>query len=218
MNTPDLITIALADDHTIMRKALVEMINNFGEFRVITDAVHGQELIDKIQLSGEVPDVCIVDIKMPVMDGYETVKQLKKNWPNVKILALSMYDSEFNIIRMLTNGANGYVLKENDPQELREAMLSVHYKTFYHSELVSGRLIHVLHRGAGAELNISDKEMEFLSYCCSELSYKEIAQRMNLSNRTIEGYRDVLFNKIKVRTRPGLVVYALKVGLEPLGG
>lgn len=141
MNTPKAIKVAVADDHTVMRKGVIELINSFGEFHVVMDAVNGKELIEKMEAASELPDICILDINMPVRNGYETASHIKQHWPGVKILALSMLSEEFSVIRMLRNGASGYILKDCDPMELRRALLGVYSHSFYHSELLTNKFI-----------------------------------------------------------------------------
>ena len=209
------ITIAIADDHTILRKGVIELINSFGPFKVVIDAVNGKDLIEQLESATTLPHVCVMDINMPELNGYETAAILKQRWPAVKILALSMYSNEYSIIKMLRNGAHGYILKETDPSELQEAILSIYQHSYYHSELVSGRMMSKVKAHENTELGISDRELEFLTLCATDLTYQEIAEVMNLSPRTVEGYRDSLFNKLNVRSRPGLVVFANKMGLNP---
>lgn len=209
------ITIAIADDHTILRKGVIELINSFGPFKVVIDAVNGKDLIEQLEAATTLPHVCVMDINMPELNGYETAAILKQRWPAIKILALSMYSNEYSIIKMLRNGAHGYILKETDPSELQEAILSIYQHSYYHSELVSGRMMSKVKAHENTELGISDRELEFLTLCATDLTYKEIAEVMNLSPRTVEGYRDSLFNKLNVRSRPGLVVFANKMGLNP---
>jgi len=211
----NLITVAIADDHTILRKGVIELINSFGPFKVVIDAVNGKDLIEQLEAATTLPHVCVMDINMPELNGYETAAILKQRWPAIKILALSMYSNEYSIIKMLRNGAHGYILKETDPSELQEAILSIYHHSYYHSELVSGRMMSKVKAHENTELGISDRELEFLTLCATDLTYKEIAEVMNLSPRTVEGYRDSLFNKLNVRSRPGLVVFANKMGLNP---
>jgi DNA-binding NarL/FixJ family response regulator len=160
-----------------------------------------------------------MDINMPVMDGYETTLWLKENHPEVKVLALSMYDHENSIIRMFKAGAKGYILKDCDPAELRAALDDIATKGFYYSEMVTGKLIHSINSLDGSDSQVktitklNDKEITFLKYACTELTYKEIADQMFLSPRTIDGYRDELFQKLGVKTRVGLVMYAVKNGI-----
>ena len=210
----DMINIALADDHAILRKGVAEILSKFENFAVSIEAANGKELIVKLNSAATLPDVCIVDINMPEMNGYETAAAIKKNWPEIKILALSMYDTELNIIKMLRNGANGYILKDSDPEELRIAILEVYKNGFYHSDIVTGRMLHILHDPDGKiNIELNDRETQFLAFCCTELTYKEIADQMFLSPRTIDGYRESLFKKLNITRRTGLAMYAIKAGV-----
>ena len=210
-------TIALADDHVLLRNGLAGLIKNFGH-QVLFEANNGEDLVKLIK-DGKKPDLVLMDINMPVKDGYETASWLKENYPEIKVLALSMLDDENAIIRMIKNGARGYVLKESEPAELRDAINAVLQKGFYYSEMVTGRLVHSI-SGTDVESHISqqvmqltDREIEFLKLACSEMTYKEIAGEMHLSPRTIDGYRDALFLKLDIKTRTGLVIYAIKNGI-----
>jgi DNA-binding NarL/FixJ family response regulator len=138
------------------------------------------------------------------------------------VLALSMLDDENIIIKMIRNGAKGYVLKDCDPGELKTAIQSVLHKGFYHSELVSSKLIHALSKGdkdkenGSGGLQLSEKEREFLKWVCTDLSYKEIAGKMHVSPRTVDGYRDALHEKLEVKSRVGMVLFAIKNGIVSL--
>lgn len=209
-----MIKVALADDHAILRKGVAEIISKFDGMCVTVEAGTGKELLAKLEKADSLPDVCVIDINMPEMNGYDTTAAVRSRWPQIKVLALSMYDTDLNIIRMLKAGANGYVLKDNDPEDLRNAIRGVMDHNYYHSELVNGRLLHQVQTTDSRQINdINDREMQFLQLCCSELTYKEIAEQMYLSPRTIDGYREVLFDKLKVTSRTGLVMYAMKAGL-----
>ncbi len=213
-------TVALADDHVLLRKGLATLIENLGH-QVIFEADNGEDLIKKLKSSTQ-PELLLLDINMPVKNGYDTAIWLKAHYPLISILALSMYDNENAIIRMLRCGAKGYILKDCEPQELQLAINAVTKDGYYHSKMVSGKLINAInHIGesgyAGQQvLNVSEREMEFLKFCCTELTYKEIADQMNLSPRTIDGYRDALFEKLGVKTRTGLVLFAIKNGIVNL--
>jgi len=207
-----MIRIALADDHAILRKGVAELVSKFDEMTVMMEAGNGKELLDKMSASKSLPDVCIIDINMPEMNGYETAKAIKTKWPDIKILALSMYDTEVNIIKMLRNGANGYVLKDANPEELRTAIKEVHKHGFYHSDMVTSRMLLMLQKDK-LHNEITDKEMKFMELACSEMTYKEIAEALELSPRTIDGYRESLFAKLDVKSRTGLAIYAIKAGI-----
>jgi DNA-binding NarL/FixJ family response regulator len=209
--------IVLTDDHVLLRNGLAALVKNLGH-QVLFEANNGKDLIEKLQ-PGNIPDIVLLDINMPEMDGYETAQWLKKNHRAVKVLALSMYDNEYAIIRMLKSGAKGYILKDSDPEELRSAIEALMTKGFHYSDQVSGKLMHALNKmdreenGLRTLVQLNDKEAEFLKHTCTELTYKEIADIMFLSPRTIDGYRDALFEKLDVKTRVGLVMYAIKNGL-----
>ena len=210
-------TIALADDHVLLRTGLASMIRNFGH-EVMFEANNGEEVMRLVQ-NGKEPDLILMDINMPVKDGYETSSWLKENHPEIKVLALSMLDDENAIIRMIKNGARGYLLKESEPGELRDAINAVLQKGFYYSEMVTGRLVHSI-SGHDTEsynsqqvIQLTEREIDFLKLACTEMTYKEIAAEMHLSPRTIDGYRDALFFKLDIKTRTGLVIYAIKNGI-----
>ncbi len=209
------INVALADDHILLRNGLASLINSLDNYNVIFEANHGKDFIEKLK-DRIIPDIVLMDINMPEMDGYETTNWLKQNHPEVKVLALSMYDNEPSIIKMLKCGAKGYVLKDIEPAEFKTALDSLVNKGFYYSDLVTGKLIHAVNNSDSTERNtlngvsLSDREIEFLKYACSEMTYKEIAEKMFLSPRTIDGYRDELFEKLQVKSRVGLVMYSIK--------
>ena len=211
-------TIALADDHVVMRNGLASLLKDLG-YAILYEADNGKEFVEKTKKEN-LPDVALLDINMPKMDGYETALWLKENFPEVKVLALSMYDEDGAIIRMLKNGAKGYVLKDSNIADVKSAIESVVSKGYYYSELVTGKLIHSInhldepdHASIKEMLKLNSREIEFLKLACTEMSYKEIAEKMFLSPRTIEGYRDSLFEKLNLRSRVGLVLFAIKNGI-----
>lgn len=211
------IKVALVDDHKLFRKGMVELINGFTGYKVIWEANHGKELIEKLS-SEEPPDIVLLDITMPQMDGYETAQWLKIHFPQIKILALSMYDQEDSIIKMFKNGATGYILKDADLSELKSALQEMASKGFFFSPLVSNAFLNSMNKELpenkpAQEIVLSEREREFLKMACTELTYKEIADKMCLASRTIDGYREALFEKLGVKNRVGLVLYAIKHGI-----
>ncbi len=209
--------IVLTDDHSLLRNGLAELVKSLGH-TVLFEADNGKDFVARLNVK-LLPDVVLMDINMPEMDGFETTQWLKQNHPGVKVLALSMYDNETSIIRMLKCGAKGYILKDSEPAELKAAIHALMEKGFYYSDLVSGKLMHAINKmdDDGDSLKslvpLNDRETDFLKYTCSELTYKEIADKMFVSPRTIDGYRDALFEKLLVKTRVGLVMYAIKNGI-----
>ncbi|MFZ6024599.1 MAG: response regulator [Bacteroidota bacterium] len=206
-----MIKVALVDDHVILRKSLTVLIGMLQDFNVILQAGNGKELLDQLN-DEELPDIILMDITMPVMDGVETTKWLKQHYPGIKVIALSMIKNDLVVIRMLKNGARGYILKDCEPEELRQAMHEVYTKGYFYNELVTPKM-----KGKGLEKEgvtqkamINEGELTFLRWACTEKTYKEIADEMAVSARTVDGYRDALFQKLQVTTRVGLAIYAIR--------
>jgi DNA-binding NarL/FixJ family response regulator len=215
LKTKRKITVAIADDHVLLRNALARLVNTFDDYIVIFEAGNGKELKTKILQEG-IPDIVMLDINMPEMNGYETAQWLNRNYPQIKILALSMLSDEKTIIKMFRLGAKGYLLKNTDAAELKDALNTLTEKNFYLSDYVSEKLVKGLNIDGGKEekeIILNEKEREFLRWACTEFSYKDIAAKMFLSTRTIDDYRASLFRKLKVNSRVGLVMYAIRNGI-----
>ena len=206
--------IVLVDDHILLRNGLAALVAKFGH-HVLFEADNGKEFIAQID-KNNLPDIILLDINMPEMDGYETAQWIKTNHPVIKILALSMYDNENAIIRMLRHGVRGYILKDSEPSELKMAVHALLTKGYYYNDLVSGRLVKAINSIDETDKDVvvintlNDREVEFLKYACTELTYKEIAEKMNCSLRTVDGYRDFVYTKLNIKTRVGLAVYAIR--------
>jgi two-component system, NarL family, invasion response regulator UvrY len=210
------IKVAVVDDHKLFRDGIVELIKGFSGYEVVIEADNGEDFVRQVGAMGA-PDLVLLDINMKFMDGFETAQWLRAQHPSVKILVLSMYDNENAVISMLRHGARGYVLKDIRKQELEHALSSLVTKGYYYTEMITGKLIHALNSGddarAGTSVDLSalsQREIDFLKLVCTELTYKDIADKMCLSVHTIDGYRDALFEKLKVRSRVGLVLFAIK--------
>jgi two-component system, NarL family, invasion response regulator UvrY len=209
------VQVAIADDHTLLRKALAKLVGSFENYSVLFEANNGKEIKQKIN-EHLVPDLILLDVNMPEMDGFETAAWLNKNYPKIKVLALSMFSDERTIIRMLRQGARGYIMKNIDPEELKKALDSVVKKNFYLSEEISGKIISGLHKDMDKMEEppaLTPREKDFLRLICSEITYKDIAAKMFVSPRTVDEYRNALFEKLKVKSRVGLVMYAMRNGL-----
>ena len=209
------IQIAIADDHTLLRNALARLVNSFDGYSVLLEADNGKDLRNKI-IKHIIPDVVVLDVNMPEMDGFETTQWLRKTYPYIKILALSMLSDEKTIIKMFRLGATGYLLKNTDAAELKKALDAVVNKNVYLSEYVSAKLVSGLYTDTEENIKpvlLNEREKDFLRWVCTELTYKEIAEKMNLSARTVDDYRQSLFNKLKVHSRVGLVMYAIRNGI-----
>lgn len=206
-------SIAFVDDHRLLRHGLVELIQKKTAYQVVMEADNGKDFIRQLPTLPTLPDLVLLDINMPEMNGYETAQWLKSNHPQVKIIALSMNNEESSILRMLRNGAKGYLLKDAESWEFYEAIDRVMTQGFYYSDLVVGALSNSMQSPHGMLHHSSDlinaRELEFLRLICSgDLTYKEIADKMSLSVRTIDGYREALFEKLNVKSKVGLVLYA----------
>ncbi len=213
--------IAIADDHAMFRKGLVVLINLFPGYEVLLDAANGKELIDCID-PDHLPDIVLMDINMPVMDGYSATEWLHTHYPEVKVLALSTMDAETAIIKMVKSGAKGYVLKDADTEELKLAFDEVMSRGYFYNEVITRKVMQAVGQltdaknKTGTFVNLSEREIEFLKFTCTELTYKEIADKLKVSVRTVEGYRDTLCEKLELKTRVGLAMYAVKNGLASL--
>ena len=215
---PEIIKIALVDDHTMFRKGLAVLIGLFRGYKVLMDVNNGREFIDQLDASN-LPDIVLLDIHMPVMDGYATAAWLHTHHPGIRVLALSTMDSDTTIIKMIQHGARGYILKDADPKELQVAFEEILAKGYYYNEMLTRKVIQSIHHGASDSSlfpKISDREMEFLKHACSEKNYQQIADEMFVSERTVDGYRESLFKKFSVTNRVGLVLYAIKNQLVQL--
>ncbi|MGK6341994.1 response regulator [Chryseobacterium sp. DT-3] len=207
-------TIVIVDDHVLIAKALEGIIDNFNEFEVIYVCENGKDLIQKLEDNGKIPDIILLDISMPIMDGFETAAWLTQNHPEIKVMALSMQGDDNSVIKMIKNGAKGYLLKNTHPKDLETALTKLNSDGFFYPEWASKIIFSNLNKDkeTASTIRISDREKEFLKYTVTELSYKEIADRMCCSPRTVESYRDQLCDKLDLKTRVGLAVFAIKNG------
>jgi len=202
------INIAIVDDHTLFRNGVNALMSEFEELHVVFEADNGK-MMQQMLGTHPLPQVILMDINMPEMDGYAATAWVRANYPKIKVLALSMFEDDKAVINMIRSGASGYLLKESKPKELLEAIKTVVAKGVYINELVSGKLIRTM-SGADVSSELSTKEIEFLKLSCSELTYKEIAEKMFVSPRTVDNYRESLFAKLNLKSRTGLVLYAIQ--------
>lgn len=207
-------TIVIVDDHLLIAKAIEGIISNFEDFEVIDVAENGKDMIDKFESDKKIPDIILLDISMPIMDGFETALWLKKNHPNIKVMALSMQGDDNSVIKMIKNGAKGYLLKNTHPKDLETALIKLSIDGFFYPDWASKVIFSNMadEKNNEKKKKISEREKEFLTYTVTELSYKEIAEKMCCSPRTVESYRDQLCEKFDLKTRVGLAVFAIKNG------
>jgi DNA-binding NarL/FixJ family response regulator len=175
---------------------------------------HGKWLEEKFLNPKFIPDIVLLDISMPIKNGFETALWLKENYPNVLILALSMQGEDKSVIKMVKNGAHGYLLKNTSPSELNKALEKIVSDGYYYPQWVAKIIYSNINNENTNNLQITLREQEFLNYTVTEMSYKEIADKMCCSPRTIENYRDSLFEKLDLKTRVGLAMYAVKNSVE----
>jgi DNA-binding NarL/FixJ family response regulator len=209
-------SIVIVDDHILIAKALTGIISNFKQFNVLYECENGKVMQQRFAVATNIPDIVMLDVSMPIMDGFETAIWLKKNYPHILILALSMQDDEHSVIKMITNGANGYLLKNVHPIVLEKALDSLVQTGMYYPDWATAKVMQNLTNKETAlhkKIDITDREKEFLQYTITEMSYKEIGEKMYCSARTVESYRDSLFEKFGLKSRVGLAVYAIKNGL-----
>jgi len=217
MNHAKLYKLILADDHILLRDALANLINSFEEFRVIAVAGNGEDVKQFIE-NGSNPDIILMDLNMPVLDGYDTAKWLQQTHPGIKVLILTMYNSEIALIRLLQAGVHGFLKKDIHPSELKTALLTVAAGEFYYSNHATGKIASLFRKDSNNQTALekavfSDIEIEFLKMVSTDMTYKEIAHVMNMTPRLIDSYRDSLFEKLDVKSRVGLAIYAIKSGI-----
>lgn len=209
------IRIVIVDDHALFRRSLRVLVDLFARYHVIFDAANGRDFIAQLD-ENSLPDIVLMDINMPIMDGYQTTDWLKDKYPGIRVLALSTMDAENAIIKMIKSGARGYILKDAEPEELKMALDEMERVGYFYNELVTRKVMGSIRSltESNSELNLfvklSQRELDFLKLSCTEMSYKEIADQMTVSVRTVEGYRDALCSKLNLKTRVGLAVYALR--------
>ena len=201
--------IILVDDHQLLRKGLIKILNANG-FTDIIEAANGDELLELLKNTS--PDIILLDLYMPKMNGFESIKHIKKVNPHAKVLVVSMLDDKVSIIQMIKSGVDGYLLKDSDPKEIIEAIQIILEGGNFYSSMVNERLNSVLlDNDYDKDQHIlSERELEFLILASSDLTYKQIAEKMFVSVRTIDGYRDSIYQKFNIKTRIGLVIFALK--------
>ena len=210
--------IAIVDDHTMFRKGLAVLINLFPSYHVLLDVANGREFTEALD-PDQLPDIVLLDIPLPVMDGYATASWLRARYPEIKVMALSTMDSDVSIIKMIHQGARGYILKDADPKELKLAFDEIMDKGYYYNEILTRKVIQSIHQGSESGdgfPKLTDRELEFLQHACSEKNYQQIAREMFVSERTVDGYRESLFKKFNVSNRVGLVLYAIRNQLVKL--
>jgi two-component system, NarL family, invasion response regulator UvrY len=216
MNNKRLIHIACADDHPLVRQGIVSFINMFGGMRVDIEAGNGKELIAQIQKSKQLPDMILLDISMPVMNGYNTLLELKIKWPQIKILILTIQEMGADVVRMIENGASGYLAKNAPPGELKKAIHSIYSDGTYYADNSLREYVKKTHADKVKAPRFTPMELQVISYIHTDLTYEEIAGKIGVTTRSVEGHRDSIFRKLNISNRVSLVVFAIRNGLVSL--
>jgi len=211
------IKVAIADDHKIFRKGVILSLRPYSAIKFVQEAENGQELLDGLAASE--PDVVLMDLRMPLKDGIETTKIIAKQYPTIHIIALTMYDDERFVSHMMEIGANGYLLKSADPAEIKRAIIEVATKGYYLNNFVNRILLKKSHTrtkvipSLNTEITLNDREREVVRYICMEFTAQEIAQKIDVSPRTVEAIKDRLMERFGAKNRAGLVFFAVKNNL-----
>ncbi len=203
-----IIKIGIVDDHVLFTKSLTLLLNSFDNVKVIVDAINGKDLKNKLLHLDMVPDIMLVDVNMPIMNGIATTAWLREAYPTIKPVALSTDDNDRSVLGMIKAGCCAYLLKDTDPDNLEKALNEIYTTGFFNSDTLHLNLNRVMNNTLAAEL--TDKEVELLKYSATDLTYKEIAIQMDVNPKTLDGWRDVLFQKLHVQSRIGLVLEALR--------
>jgi len=202
------IQIALVDDHRLFRSGIASLISGFNGYQVLFEAGNGEELMSKLTPKVR-PRIILLDINMPGMDGMETAKWLHANHPDIYVIILSMFGDAEKVLQMVKMGVKGYLLKDAEPHEFEQALARVSADEVYYPEFVTRHIINSFNQQPEL-IKLNSRELEFLKLAATEMTYKEIADEMCISARTVDGYRDALFEKLQIKSRVGLVLYAIK--------
>jgi DNA-binding NarL/FixJ family response regulator len=205
------VTIGLVDDHQLFLKSLILMLESFKNYDVVVEASNGKELQEKLLAAKLLPEIMLIDVAMPVMDGIETAKWLTETYPAIKLVALSMNDNDSSIIAMIKAGCCAYLLKDTHPTELEKALEAIYKKGYYNGDIsnINFRRL-MLNDNESSNVLITDRELAFLKLASSDLTYKQIAVSMNVSERSVDSIRETLFQKFNVQSRVGMVLEALR--------
>lgn len=211
------ITLGIADDHQLFLKSLSLLISSLRDFTIIVEAINGKDLIEKLEQKKIEPDIILLDVNMPVMDGQQTAEILVKKYPAIKLVALSMKDDDATIIKMIKSGCCSYLLKDIHPEELSKALHEIYSKGYYNADAANINYRRLLqHQEKQNEMQLTEKERQFLQLACSDATYKQIAAEMHVSERTVDGYRESLFKKLNVQSRTGMALEALRKNIVSL--
>lgn len=216
MNITPKIKLAIADDQVLFLKGLRALLTSFEEIDLIIEATNGAELLEAID--HERPDVILLDLRMPVMDGLEATEKIRATYPDIKIILLTTYDEEYLINNLMKVGANGYLVKNEELEVLLEAIHTVMAKGYYFNDYVSKALLSNVKKKnkeirpwrIAENLQLTKREMEVLHLICRAFTSAEIAEELFISIRTVENHRKSLLSKTGMRNTAGLIIYAIR--------
>ncbi len=208
--------VAYAEEEICTRKGIISLLGADGDIDVTIEAGDGQELIRKLEKAKEMPDVCMLAISMPEMNGFDTIRVLKKKWPDLGVVVLTSFNKAFYILRMADYGANAYLLKNSEPAEVRRALREVYKNGFFPSGVLNRRILRDMQKRPADMPILTKMEEQVLTYIGHDMNYRQIAQKMDITTRSVEGHKDSLFKKLNVNSKVALAKYAVQAGYAPM--
>lgn len=212
----EIIHVAYAEDHPVTLQGTIQILLPMGGITIDFTARNGKELIEKMETAKRIPDICLLDVLMPVMDGFETLGEIRKRWPEMKCLVLSAYVSEDYILRMIQCGANGYLPKHCEIEDIHKALVAIYREGYFYSDVADSKLFRQVQAGSANLPSLTEAEENVLRLCCYDLTYQEMGDILGCTRAQVEGARTRLFNKLDLHTRVGLALYAIQSGLVQL--
>lgn len=208
------IRVGIADDHKIFRKGIILSLRQYTNISFVLEAENGDDLLEKLKTNQ--PDIMLLDLRMPGKDGIETTKEISKLYPNIRILIITMFEDERYVSHLMENGANGYLLKNAEPAEIKKAIMEAFVRGYYLNNFVNRILLKKSSAriknapSLNNEIVISEREKEVVSLICREFTASEIADKLSISPRTVESIKDRLMERFGLKNTAGLVFFAVK--------
>lgn len=212
ISNKEVIRVAYADDHIAVRRGITANLEKDGLIKVIIQGNNGEELLEQLMNCTVLPDVCLLDINMPKMDGFRLLKEIKRNWPEMGCLILTVFEIESYVIEMIKFGANGYILKSCDPEEIVSAVCAIKEDGYFYSEVAGNTTFNNVNSKKFKSILLTEREIDFLKYICTDLSYADIATEMKTTFKTVDGLRERICVKLNVTTRIGLALASIQLG------
>ncbi len=218
MSSKEKINIAVVDDQQLFRQGLISLLKETKNLNILFEAENGNDLLEKLKTKKQLPDVILLDIEMPELDGVETTIRLKLKYPDIKIIILTMHDEEEMIVHLIEKGAHGFLPKSEDIESVVDAIFSVHENGYFFNDRISKAMVKGLVNSKKikptfSDVDLNEKELEIIRLICKEHTSPEIGDMLHLHTKTIDNYRFELIKKMGVRNSVGLVMYAVKNGL-----